>query len=121
MASRIDPVLLDRFATKYKIGSSVEMFHGRVWCQGAVIEHHWNHGTVYLKLKCLTAGIVYCSWGNRNNIRLVDDDTVHPGLSIACCKCGDYLVEPGGLLFSPPDKQGNTKKSHLCVKCYKKI
>jgi len=38
-----------------------------------------------------------------------------------CDKCGNELIEFGGLLFSPPDDFGNTRKWHLCKKCYEEI
>lgn len=38
-----------------------------------------------------------------------------------CDKCGEELLEFGAILFSPPNKKSETKKLHICVKCYKKI
>jgi len=38
-----------------------------------------------------------------------------------CDKCGNELIEFGGLLFSPPDTSGRTRKWHLCKTCYEEI
>jgi hypothetical protein len=43
---------------------------------------------------------------------------------IWCDLCDQDLIEPGGLLFSPPVKDvigSTTKKFHLCQSCYDKI
>lgn len=37
------------------------------------------------------------------------------------CVCGRELVEPGGLLLSPPDDDGRCRKRHLCDVCYSGI
>ena len=42
-------------------------------------------------------------------------------LILYCNICGRELEEPGALLFSPPDKYGQTLKYHLCKKCYQKL
>jgi uncharacterized protein with PIN domain len=41
-------------------------------------------------------------------------------LKIRCDICKEELKELGALLFSPPNKEGYTRKYHICVKCYKK-
>jgi len=38
-----------------------------------------------------------------------------------CDKCSKELTDFGGLLFSPPDVSGNTRKWHLCKKCYEEL
>lgn len=38
-----------------------------------------------------------------------------------CDKCKKELEEFGAVLFSPPDKENNVKKFHLCKECYQKI
>jgi uncharacterized protein with PIN domain len=38
-----------------------------------------------------------------------------------CDKCKKELEDFGALLFSPPDKEGNVKKFHICKECYHKI
>jgi len=38
-----------------------------------------------------------------------------------CDKCKKELKDFGGILLSPPDKDGKVKKFHLCNKCYKNI
>ncbi|MCG2698373.1 hypothetical protein L6307_04805 [Candidatus Parcubacteria bacterium] len=38
-----------------------------------------------------------------------------------CDKCKKELNSFGGILLSPPDKNNNVKKFHLCESCYKKI
>lgn len=38
-----------------------------------------------------------------------------------CSKCGTELTEFGGLLFSPPDADGRSKKWHLCRTCYDEV
>lgn len=43
------------------------------------------------------------------------------GLRIFCAHCGKLLMEPGALLFSPPDKIGKVEKHHFCVQCFHKI
>ena len=40
------------------------------------------------------------------------------GLMIKCNWCKKPIEKPGGLLFSPPDKDGNCKKLHACAECY---
>jgi hypothetical protein len=40
---------------------------------------------------------------------------------VVCSVCNQELNEPGALIFSPPDKDGKTKKDHVCVGCYKII
>jgi len=39
-------------------------------------------------------------------------------ISPVCDFCGSELKEFGGLLFSPPNKEGLVKKYHLCNMCY---
>ena len=36
-----------------------------------------------------------------------------------CDKCGLELVEFGAILLSPPNKQNQVIKHHLCKSCYK--
>ena len=38
-----------------------------------------------------------------------------------CDLCKKELKEFGAILLSPPDKNNNIKKYHLCNDCYKKI
>lgn len=38
-----------------------------------------------------------------------------------CARCGKELTAFGGLLFSPPDKNDNVRKTHLCKDCYYEI
>ena len=35
-----------------------------------------------------------------------------------CCVCNQELVEPGAILFSPPDFYNKVTKKHICKKCY---
>ena len=39
---------------------------------------------------------------------------------ITCDFCHKVLTEPGGLLFSPPDKDGMVRKKHICKGCFDK-
>ena len=38
-----------------------------------------------------------------------------------CDKCGEELKDLGGILLSPPNKEGMVKKLHLCRSCYKDV
>jgi len=38
-----------------------------------------------------------------------------------CDFCNQELDEFGAILLSPPDKENNVKKYHICHKCYKEI
>jgi len=38
-----------------------------------------------------------------------------------CDKCKKELIEFGGILLSPPDKENKVRKYHLCVNCYNKL
>lgn len=38
-----------------------------------------------------------------------------------CDKCKKELLEFGAILLSPPDKEGNVRKFHLCTECYEGI
>jgi hypothetical protein len=38
-----------------------------------------------------------------------------------CNSCAAELDEFGGILLSPPDKDGKCKKFHLCTECYVEI
>ncbi|MEK6892733.1 MAG: hypothetical protein AABX07_00870 [Nanoarchaeota archaeon] len=38
-----------------------------------------------------------------------------------CDKCKKELNEFGAILLSPPDKDNNIKKLHLCKECYLEI
>jgi hypothetical protein len=38
-----------------------------------------------------------------------------------CDKCKKELQEFGAILFSPPDKESNVKKFHVCKECYQEI
>lgn len=42
-------------------------------------------------------------------------------LKLKCERCKRELVEPGGLLFTPPDLNNQCRKIHLCVECCKEI
>ncbi len=42
-------------------------------------------------------------------------------INLPCDFCKKKLKEFGGLLFSPPNKHGEVKKLHACIKCYKEI
>lgn len=35
-----------------------------------------------------------------------------------CDKCNEELKEFGGILLSPPNREGKVRKFHLCVACY---
>lgn len=35
-----------------------------------------------------------------------------------CDKCGKELIEFGGILLSPPNKNSTVQKMHLCKNCY---
>jgi hypothetical protein len=39
-------------------------------------------------------------------------------IKIECDACERELVKPGALLFSPPTKNNDCKKMHLCNVCY---
>lgn len=39
-------------------------------------------------------------------------------LEIKCEVCPRTLKRSGGLVFSPPDKEGKTEKHHICIRCY---
>ena len=38
-----------------------------------------------------------------------------------CDKCGDELIDFGGILLSPPNEKSEVKKFHLCKSCYEKL
>lgn len=38
-----------------------------------------------------------------------------------CDRCGQELTQYGALLFSPPNREGDVHKYHICVDCYKMI
>lgn len=38
-----------------------------------------------------------------------------------CDRCKKELKEFGGLLFSPPNKEGTVKKFHICKDCFKEV
>jgi hypothetical protein len=38
-----------------------------------------------------------------------------------CNSCAADLDEFGGILLSPPDRDGKCKKFHLCTECYVEI
>ncbi len=38
-----------------------------------------------------------------------------------CNKCKKELKEFGGILLSPPNKNDEVKKYHLCKKCFEEI
>lgn len=40
---------------------------------------------------------------------------------IICEMCLQELDEPGGLLFSPLDRNGLTTKIHVCKNCFSKV
>lgn len=37
---------------------------------------------------------------------------------VLCSRCDDELVEPGAILFGPPDGSDFSHKDHLCLSCY---
>lgn len=39
-------------------------------------------------------------------------------MQVFCFRCQKELIELGGLLFSPPNKENLVNKIHLCTKCY---
>jgi len=39
-------------------------------------------------------------------------------IKVRCDFCGEELNEPGALQFSPPDKNGNVQKIHVCIHCW---
>jgi hypothetical protein len=43
--------------------------------------------------------------------------TINP----TCDKCKKELDDFGALLFSPPDRESNVKKFHLCKDCYNSL
>lgn len=43
------------------------------------------------------------------------------GLIVYCTHCSKQLVEPGALLFSPPNQDGLVEKHHFCIACFHKI
>ena len=52
-----------------------------------------------------------------------DDDEIYntKRLLIYCFRCHMALEEPGGLLFSHPDKVDRVQKYHLCIRCYAEV
>ena len=38
-----------------------------------------------------------------------------------CDICNKELEDYGGILLSPPDKEGKVKKKHTCKECYNKL
>jgi hypothetical protein len=42
-------------------------------------------------------------------------------IKLICDKCKQELSDFGGILLSPPDKDGMVKKWHLCKECYEEI
>lgn len=49
------------------------------------------------------------------------DEKIFEGLRIPCHTCDKTIVKPGALLFSPPDAEGKTEKTHLCVECWEDV
>ncbi|MDQ5886050.1 MAG: hypothetical protein QG628_447 [Patescibacteria group bacterium] len=47
------------------------------------------------------------------------DNTV--AIKPTCDKCGQELLDYGGILLSPPDSFGKVQKYHLCVTCYEEF
>ena len=39
-------------------------------------------------------------------------------IKVICYKCKNELSEQGGILLSPPDKEGRVYKSHICKDCF---
>ncbi len=39
-------------------------------------------------------------------------------IDVCCAICQWQMQEPGGLLFSPPQKEMMVYKTHVCVKCW---
>ncbi|OHA25873.1 MAG: hypothetical protein A3D56_01760 [Candidatus Taylorbacteria bacterium RIFCSPHIGHO2_02_FULL_45_35] len=42
-------------------------------------------------------------------------------ISPKCDFCKRELIQVGGLLFSPPTKEGKVRKYHLCRSCFRRI
>lgn len=40
------------------------------------------------------------------------------GLMVYCFRCSRLLTQPGALLFSSPDLNGQCEKIHLCLDCF---
>jgi hypothetical protein len=38
-----------------------------------------------------------------------------------CYRCKGELADFGAILLSPPDKDSNVRKFHICRECYDKI
>lgn len=44
------------------------------------------------------------------------------GIKPICDKCGDELIEPGALMFGPPQSDnGMVSKWHLCRPCWRMV
>ena len=43
------------------------------------------------------------------------------GISPICFACGKGLMEFGGIILGPVDKEGYCRKEHLCPGCYVKL
>lgn len=48
-------------------------------------------------------------------------DRPETGLHFACHYCGEWITEPGALLFGVPDIDDTVQKWHVCVDCYPKL
>jgi hypothetical protein len=35
--------------------------------------------------------------------------------------CRKPILNPGGLIFGPPDENDKAEKSHICADCYEKL
>jgi len=42
-------------------------------------------------------------------------------ISPTCDKCGQELTDYGAIILSPPNKQSEVKKLHICQACYQQI
>lgn len=42
-------------------------------------------------------------------------------IAVKCAVCGRELDEPGAILLSPPDKNDNVVKFHLCIADYNNL
>ncbi len=42
-------------------------------------------------------------------------------ISPKCDFCKKELTQTGGLLFSPPTKEGKVQKYHVCRSCFRKL
>jgi len=38
-------------------------------------------------------------------------------IKVVCDFCKKELMEPGGLFFGPPNREGIVHKDHVCIEC----